>query len=240
MDNEDLKELNAIFKDMGGVDSVDDYTNSFEELPDGTYLGEIEKVSTKNSKKTGRPMLEIIVALEEDRKEYVYLMLAGENLKKIRLKKGLTQVQISSELKINQPTWNRYENAKNLILTTTLYELAKKYHYSIDKILGYETDIIIRAFDYEIMTKVGFLVFLATAFILLCYLIFYLFSIIFYPNLKKYKKNEKKHNQQFKDYIELITEGFILKSTKNTKEAFNKLKKANKIFKNTNLSKLLE
>ena len=47
MDNEDLKELNAIFKDMGGVDSVDDYTNSFEELPDGTYLGEIEKVSTK-------------------------------------------------------------------------------------------------------------------------------------------------------------------------------------------------
>ena len=82
MDNEDLKELNAIFKDMGGVDSVDDYTNSFEELPDGTYLGEIEKVSTKNSKKTGRPMLEIIVALEEDRKEYVYLMLAGENLKK--------------------------------------------------------------------------------------------------------------------------------------------------------------
>ncbi len=111
---------------------------------------------------------------------------------------------------------------------------------SIDKILGYESDIIIRAFDYEIMTKVGFLVFLATAFILLCYLIFYLFSIIFYPNLKKYKKNEKKHNQQFKDYIELITEGFILKSTKNTKEAFNKLKKANKIFKNTNLSKLLE
>ena len=82
---------------------------------------------------------------------------------------------------------------------------------SIDKILGYESDVIIRAFDYEIMTKVGFLVFLATAFILLCYLIFYLFSIVFYPNLKKYKKNEKKHNQQFKDYIELITEGFILK-----------------------------
>ena len=95
MDNEDLKELNAIFKDMGGVDSVEDYTNSFEELPDGTYLGEIEKVSTKNSKKTGRPMLEVIVALEEDRKEYVYLMLAGENLKKTQtaVARAVTQLK---------------------------------------------------------------------------------------------------------------------------------------------------
>jgi hypothetical protein len=82
MDNEDLKELNAIFKDMGGVDKIEDYTSNFENLPDGEYLGEIEKVSTKNSKKTGRPMLEIIVALEGRRKEYVYLMLAGEDLKK--------------------------------------------------------------------------------------------------------------------------------------------------------------
>jgi hypothetical protein len=81
MDNEDLKELNAIFNDMGGVDKVEDYTNNFEELPDGEYLGEIEKVTTKNSKNTGRPMLEIIVALEENKKEYVYLMLAGKDLK---------------------------------------------------------------------------------------------------------------------------------------------------------------
>lgn len=95
MDNEDLKELNAIFKDMGGVDNVDDYTNSFEELPDGTYLGEIENVSTKNSKKTGRPMIEIIVALEEDKKEYVYLMLAGENLKKTQtaVARAVTQLK---------------------------------------------------------------------------------------------------------------------------------------------------
>jgi len=81
MDNEDLKELNAIFKEMGGVEKVQDYTSNFEELPDGTYLGEIEKVSTKNSKNTGRPMMEIIVALEDKKKEYVYLMLAGKDLK---------------------------------------------------------------------------------------------------------------------------------------------------------------
>jgi len=81
MDNEDLKELDAIFKDMGGVDKVEDYTSNFEELPDGEYLGEIEKISTKNSKSTGRPMMEIIVAIEEGKKEYVYLMLAGKDLK---------------------------------------------------------------------------------------------------------------------------------------------------------------
>ena len=81
MDNEDLKELNAIFKDMGGVDKVEDYTNNFERLADGTYIGEIEKVSTKNSKKTGRPMIEIVVAVDEKNKEYTYLMLAGKDLK---------------------------------------------------------------------------------------------------------------------------------------------------------------
>lgn len=81
MDNEDLKELNAIFKDMGGVDKIEDYTSNFEELPDGNYLGEIDKVSTKNSKTTGRPMLEIVIAIDEGRKEYVYLMLAGKDLK---------------------------------------------------------------------------------------------------------------------------------------------------------------
>lgn len=81
MDNEDLKELNAIFKDMGGVDKVEDYTSNFERLADGTYVGEIEKVSTKNSKKTGRPMIEIVVAVDEKTKEYTYLMLAGKDLK---------------------------------------------------------------------------------------------------------------------------------------------------------------
>ena len=95
MDNEDLKELNAIFKDMGGVDSVEDYTSSYEELPDGNYVGEIENVSTKNSKKTGRPMMEIIVAIEDGKKEYVYLMLAGENLKKTQtaVARAVTQLK---------------------------------------------------------------------------------------------------------------------------------------------------
>ena len=81
MDNEDLKELNAIFKDMGGVEKVEDYTNNFENLPDGDYIGEVEKFETKNSKTSGKPMAVITIAVEDGRKEFKYLMLAGEDLK---------------------------------------------------------------------------------------------------------------------------------------------------------------
>ena len=81
MDSEDLKELNAIFKEMGGVEKVEDYTNNFENLPDGNYIGEIEKFETKNSKTSGKPMAVITIAVEDGRKEFKYLMLAGEDLK---------------------------------------------------------------------------------------------------------------------------------------------------------------
>ena len=70
----------------------------------------------------------------------IKLKITGDNLKKIRLKKDLTQTEIASVLNINQPTWNRYENSKTLILTIVLVELAQKYHYSIDKILGKDKD----------------------------------------------------------------------------------------------------
>ena len=81
MDKDDLSELNAIFKDMGGVDKVEDYTNNFEKLPDGNYVGEIEKFETKNSKNSGKPMAVITVAVEDGKKEPKYLMLAGDDLK---------------------------------------------------------------------------------------------------------------------------------------------------------------
>ena len=109
MDNEDLKELNAIFRDMGGVEKVEDYTSNFEKLADGTYIGEIEKVSTKNSKKTGRPMIEIIVAVDEKTKEYTYLMLAGKDLK-------ATQTAVAravTQLKKLGVTWTELEDFIN-------------------------------------------------------------------------------------------------------------------------------
>lgn len=81
MDNDDLKELNAIFKDMGGVEKIEDYTNNFENLADGNYIGEIEKVYTANSKTSGKPMLVISVAVEGGKKDSKFLMLAGNDLK---------------------------------------------------------------------------------------------------------------------------------------------------------------
>ena len=81
IDRGDLSELDAIFADMGGVDKIEDYTNNFEQLPDGEYIGEIEKVEAKNSKNSGKPMLDIVVAVEEGKKEYRHLMLAGKDLK---------------------------------------------------------------------------------------------------------------------------------------------------------------
>ena len=81
MDNEDLKELNAIFKDMGGVEKVESYANNFTNLPDGNYIGEIEKVYTANSKTSGKPMLAIKIAIEDGKSDTKFLMLAGNDLK---------------------------------------------------------------------------------------------------------------------------------------------------------------
>ena len=81
LEREDLSELNAIFKDMGGVDKIEDYTSNFEQLPDGDYIGEIESVESKNSKNTGRPMIDIVVTVEAGKKEFLHLMLAGKDLK---------------------------------------------------------------------------------------------------------------------------------------------------------------
>lgn len=84
IDKEDLSELNTIFKEMGGVDKIEDYTNNFENLPDGEYVGEIELVEASNSKNSGKPMITITVTTEGGKKEFRHLMLAGENLEKTR------------------------------------------------------------------------------------------------------------------------------------------------------------
>lgn len=84
LERDDLSELNAIFKDMGGVDKIEDYTSNFEQLPDGDYIGEIESVESKNSKNTGRPMIDIVVTVADGKKEFLHLMLAGKDLQATR------------------------------------------------------------------------------------------------------------------------------------------------------------
>ena len=110
----------------------------------------------------------------------------------------------------------------------------------ISNLLMYNGKIVINFLDYQIITTTSFLIFLTTGIVLVLYLLTYISIAIFYPNVNYYKKNEKKFQKKFNQYLELITEAFIYKSAKSTKDSFSKLKKANKIFKNTNLSKLLE
>lgn len=115
IDKDDLSELNAIFKEMGGVEKIEDYTNNFENLPDGEYIGEIEKVEAKNSKNSGKPMIDIVVATEGGKKEWRHLMLAGENLKKTQSAIARTVSQLKklgvdvSSNDIETITTNAYE-----------------------------------------------------------------------------------------------------------------------------------
>lgn len=69
-------------------------------------------------------------------KKGINLVKTSENLKLIREKFNLTQLEMANSLNIFQPTLSRYENNKNLILGDTLIYLASKYHVSIDEILG--------------------------------------------------------------------------------------------------------
>ena len=62
--------------------------------------------------------------------------LIGHNLKMFRIKNNLTQKDIANFLNTTQSTIWAYENGKTLILTSFIYQLALKYHFSIDKFLG--------------------------------------------------------------------------------------------------------
>lgn len=60
----------------------------------------------------------------------------GNNLKKILKYKKITQKQLADMLNTSQSTISAYINGKTLILTAFVYQIAKKYNVSIDKICG--------------------------------------------------------------------------------------------------------
>ena len=64
------------------------------------------------------------------------LEVMAKRLKEIRLKNGLTQEALAKELNTTHSTLSAYENAKVLITTSFVYQIAKKHHESIDWILG--------------------------------------------------------------------------------------------------------
>ena len=60
-----------------------------------------------------------------------------------RKENNLTQMEISKILNTSRSAWTGYECKKFLISTLLIYEVAKKYNYSIDYLLG-KTDFPIK------------------------------------------------------------------------------------------------
>ncbi len=57
-------------------------------------------------------------------------------LKLLRKENNLTQTEISKILNTSRSAWTGYEYGKYQISTLLLYELAKRYNYSMDYLLG--------------------------------------------------------------------------------------------------------
>ncbi len=62
--------------------------------------------------------------------------IVGERLKNWRKENKLTQKEVANVLNTVQPVITNYENGKNLITTSFLYELCKHYKISADYLLG--------------------------------------------------------------------------------------------------------
>lgn len=78
--DEYLKELDAMFNDIGGNEKLKENANNFSEPEDGVYEAEIEVAEYTISKKD-MPMIKIQYALETQQKKWQYLMLAGKDEK---------------------------------------------------------------------------------------------------------------------------------------------------------------
>lgn len=62
----------------------------------------------------------------------------GQRLKELRKEKGLTQVQMATELNVDKSTIAKYETDKIAPSIPLLITLAKYFHVSADYILGLE------------------------------------------------------------------------------------------------------
>lgn len=64
-----------------------------------------------------------------------------QQLKKLRLEKGVSQKDVARHLNVSQQTVSRYENSENLSVSQDiLIELAQYYNVSIDYILSGKND----------------------------------------------------------------------------------------------------
>ena len=62
--------------------------------------------------------------------------LLSNRLRELRIDSKLTQEKIAKILNTSRSTWTGYEYGKYQIPTLLLYDIAKRYHYSMDYLLG--------------------------------------------------------------------------------------------------------
>lgn len=72
----------------------------------------------------------------KNERDTIDMELVGKRLKSLRKEHNLTQVEIAKVLNTSRSTWTGYEGKKFLISTLLLYEVANKYKYSMDYLLG--------------------------------------------------------------------------------------------------------
>ena len=63
-----------------------------------------------------------------------------ENMRKIRLDRGLSQMAVAEVLEINQQQYSRYENGQNEIPIRHIITLCRFYGISADWLLGLKED----------------------------------------------------------------------------------------------------
>lgn len=72
----------------------------------------------------------------EKSKENINLKTLSNRLKKFRKENNITLTQLANKINAHYTTLSNYENGKNLISTSFLYDLCKNYHISADYLLG--------------------------------------------------------------------------------------------------------
>ena len=124
-------ELAKILK-IGSRTSISDWETGRETIP----LEKLNKYANYF-----KVSIDYIVGLNNS-KEYktinadLNLKIIAERLRTVRKEKKLTQERLAEELNTTHSTLSAYENAKVLIKTSFVYQIAKHYNYSIDWILG--------------------------------------------------------------------------------------------------------
>lgn len=81
------------------------------------------------------------VNIHSNKKYKLNNKVIGQKLKKIRLKKKLTQIELAKLLNTSQSNISSYESGKTLILTAFIFNFAKIFDVSLDYLTGRSPNI---------------------------------------------------------------------------------------------------